>query len=86
MLGVNCRTHSEPIFCELGLLNVDKINRYTTGTFVYRSMSNPNVNMFEFRSFARSTRDSASNLLNVPFVPSTHCRQGIKFRGQFITL
>ena len=81
MLGVNRRTHTEPIFRELGILNEDQIHRYTTAIFVYHSLSNPNVNMFEFRSFARNTRDSAFNFLNVPFVNSTRCRQGINFRG-----
>ena len=42
------------------------------------------MNMFEFRSFARNTRDSALNFLNVPFVTSTRCRQGITFRGPII--
>ena len=82
MLGVNRRTHSEPLFRELGLLNVDQIHRYTSGTFVYRSLRD--VHMFKFRSFAKNTRDSVSYLLNVPFVTSTRCRQGITFRGPTI--
>ena len=62
--------------------NVDQIHRYTSGTFVYRSLSD--VHMFKFRSFAKNTRDSVSYLLNVPFVTSTRCRQGITFRGPTI--
>ena len=61
--------------------NVDQIHRYTSGTFVYRSLSNPYANMFEFRCFAKNIRDSILYLLNVPFVTSIRCRQGISFRG-----
>ena len=84
MLGVNRRIHTEPLFRELGLLNVDQIHRYTSGIFVYCLLSNPYRNIFEFQSFARNARDLTLYMLNVPFVTQTRCRQGITFRSPTI--
>ena len=82
MLGVNRKTNTEPLFRELGLQNADQIHWYTSETFVYRWLSNPN--MFAFQSLDWNTRDSGFNLFDVLILTSAHCTQGITFRGPTI--
>ena len=73
-----CRfAHSEPLFLELGLLNLDTTHRYMTGTYVYRSLNNHLISIFYYRSSDENTRESAQNLLGFPFITSTLCRQAI---------
>ena len=80
-----CRfAHSEPLFLDLGLLNLDTTHRYMTGTYVYRSLNNPLISTFYYRSSDVNTRESVQNLLEIPLITSTLCRQVIHYRGSTI--
>ena len=78
------RSSVSPMYFELKLLKLPQIVKYMTGSYVFRSLCRASSNEFTYRTYERQTRESYSNILDVPFTISTLVRQGIQYRGPTI--
>ena len=83
--GLAARDHTEPIFNDLRLLNLQNISSYVSSLFVYKSL-----NMIQNNWFASDdnvhhhTRLSRRNNLIIPYARTNNSRQSITYAAPLI--
>lgn len=82
--GVARRTPSQRLFHELEIFQLPDVLRYVTATYVYRSLSNPDLHEFQMRNYFVNTRESGQGLLYLPNWVLDCCRFGVQYRGSDI--
>ena len=82
--GVPPRTHSQPLFKELKILNISDIYIYNIGLFMYKyinQMSPPIFDMFVLNSDIHSYGTRNSNMFHIPACPTNRSQKTLKYTG-----
>ena len=80
--GLAARDHTEPVFNDLRLLNLQNISSYVSSLFVYKSLNMIHSNWFAYYdNVYYHTRLSRRNNLIVPFARTNNSRQSITYAG-----
>ena len=76
---------SDELFNRLELLNMNEINKYMIGIFVFKSLQGSvERNIFRRVENIRTTRSMANDLLFVPQITNVHSEQSINYRGPIV--
>ena len=79
--------HSAPLFQQLNILSIYKINKYVTCIFIYKMLYQPVPlqlpckNFFQFNSQVHNVNTRQANKLHLPKFRTEHCKFSIRYRG-----
>ena len=84
--GVVPRSHTEPLYKELGILNVNQIYQYSVGLFMFKFVNKmfPSLlfdNMFTFTTDVHNYNTRQAQLLYVPYCSTTRSQKTIRYTG-----
>ena len=81
-VDANRDRRSRDIFNDLHLLNLENINKYMSGIFVYKCLNDHHFSTwFNFRVSVYQTRAMEARPLEVPLITNLHSEQMISYRG-----